>query len=227
LKTEYRNVVVVIAVSGNNAYVIARQCEENGIYDYLIYTFLRKTFSGLGGAEMLAIMDSPVNRERARRHIYLTKTEELEYQVAYFKNHMDIQDMKPARGALRDRQLKCVQVSTAFCKKIEALKVHSILYSGNLLGYIRHNGFIPWDDDLDFALIREEYEKLKEYFGLCIYTENEWNRGKTVPDKEIAPEMETYYWTLWHDHFSVVEVLEDGSRIGMDFFSLDLLCGSL
>lgn len=49
---------------------------------------------------------------------------------------------------------------------IELCDKHNITYfidGGSALGCVRHNGFIPWDDDIDVILVRDQYEKFLEY----------------------------------------------------------------
>lgn len=53
--------------------------------------------------------------------------------------------------------LEDLKIFDQFC---ESHNIQYFLSSGSLLGAIRHHGFIPWDDDLDIMLTRDNYEKL-------------------------------------------------------------------
>ncbi|MEA4950693.1 MAG: LicD family protein, partial [Petrimonas sp.] len=60
---------------------------------------------------------------------------------------------------LQQTQLEIFKIIDSICRKH---RISYSLYGGTLLGAVRHHGFIPWDDDLDIAMTRANFNQFRE-----------------------------------------------------------------
>lgn len=71
--------------------------------------------------------------------------------------------MKNDEWSNEEKLEKLHEVSMLLLKKADSVmkenKIGYMLDAGTLLGAIRHKGFIPWDDDADICMMREEYDR--------------------------------------------------------------------
>jgi lipopolysaccharide cholinephosphotransferase len=84
--------------------------------------------------------------------------------LQYVKLDCPITEIPPATGKLRQIQLDNLEGIEFFDKICAQHGLQYWLDFGNLLGAVRHKGFIPWDDDVDFGMMRQDYEKFIELF---------------------------------------------------------------
>lgn len=116
---------------------------------------------------------------------------------------------------LRNVQLDILKHVDNFCKEND---IKYFLCGGSMIGAVRHHGFIPWDDDIDIMLLREDYEKF-----ISIYSEkdkSEYKLHSLLTDKKYS----STYVKIDNSRTVLKEYVEEPTAeigINIDVFPVD------
>lgn len=87
----------------------------------------------------------------------------------------------PDGSLLRRQQMRMLEILKEIDRICKKYGIQYWLSSGTLIGAARHGGFIPWDDDLDIEMMRDDYERLMEVLPSELPTTMALQTHKTDP----------------------------------------------
>ena len=93
--------------------------------------------------------------------------------------------MEPTREQIEELKRIEIDILRVFVDICERLHLRYYLLGGTLLGAIRHQGFIPWDDDIDVGMFREDYDvflqKAPQMLPQYLFLQNIWSDPGYLP----------------------------------------------
>ena len=108
-------------------------------------------------------------------------------------------DNTERESVLRKLQLTQLEILEIIDKICTENGIRYSLYAGSLLGAARHQGFIPWDDDLDVCMERSEYNRFIE-----IWLKNK-PAGYIIQNKDLEPNFTQSFTKIRKDHTTFLQ----------------------
>ena len=100
----------------------------------------------------------------------------------------------------QDGMLEIMKAIHAFCVR---KNIRYVLLYGSLLGAVRHNGFIPWDNDMDIGIPRPDYDRLLELL-----------KGGEKIGEHYYP---LHYTTDRNYHYQIIRICDDRTAVRPDY----------
>lgn len=97
----------------------------------------------------------------------------------------DLTQYNPEGSTLRKAQLRMLEILIEIDKICKKHHINYWLDGGTLLGAVRHGGFIPWDDDVDIAVLEQDYKKFRKVMQAELperFVFTDWTTDKFVFD---------------------------------------------
>ncbi len=117
---------------------------------------------------------------------------------------------------LKKTQIEILDEIVRICKN------HNLTYfliSGTLLGAVRHKGFIPWDKDIDIAMPRNDFEKLRQLSETELNSKYFFQDCRTDPSYYLSFAKVRKNNTLYEESYT--EKIDTHKGIFIDIFILD------
>ena len=111
-----------------------------------------------------------------------------------------------------------LEILSQFDELCQANNIKYYVYYGTLLGALRHNGFIPWDDDIDIAMMRWDFDRLIE-----VMSDNQdkyFNLINVDVSSMYPPRIINTYYTNMDDDF-LTRYHYCPYPVGMDIYVFD------
>lgn len=104
----------------------------------------------------------------------------------------------PEGSKLRRLQLRMLDMLIYIDKVCKEQNIDWRLDCGNILGAVRHGGFIPWDDDIDIVLVPKEHKRLVAYLKShphpqFVLQDNETDPGFYAPNWAVLRDLKSEY----------------------------------